>query len=190
MGGNAGGEQRSDRSRDDSRRQHVHELGAGVVLSLYRLLKTAQLHALDNRAVTQQLEQTTDSLHTLCERIDAPVSVLFTRSTVFVNGQLLKGSRTEYEAALELGEQLGKYQLSEVSIEPGVTSADLEAWVAAYRDAATLTEARHRLRRPSPADSNATGESSATLRGRAGAHRAGTDCAQLRAVDRGDATGV
>ena len=53
------------------------------------------------------------------------VSVLFAQRAVFVAGQLLKGSRTTYDSANELGATLEWCGGSELSIDKDVTQAEL-----------------------------------------------------------------
>ena len=65
-------------------------------------------------AVVQQLEQTADAIRLFGARTGSPLSLLFAKTTVFVGGQLLKGSRAVYTAALELGQMLDKLGLSEI----------------------------------------------------------------------------
>src|SRR5580693_3886608 len=88
------------------RREHARDLGAGVVVALYRLTKQAQLHDLGNQAFVRQLEQTHQIIGEYCLRSGTHVNVLFAQKAVFIAGQLLKGSATTYEAATELGELL------------------------------------------------------------------------------------
>src|SRR3954469_4828486 len=88
------------------RREHARDLGAGVVVSLYRLARLAQMHDLGNQAFVRQLEQTHQSIGEYCLRAGTGVNVLFAQKAVFIAGQLLKGSRATYEAATELAEIL------------------------------------------------------------------------------------
>jgi len=108
------------------RREHARELGAGVVISIYRLVKLAQMHDLANQAFTRQLEQTHQIIGDYCLRSGSNVNILFAYKTVFVAGQLLKGSRSTYDAAAELGdifEHLGGF--SEVHIQRDLTREEL-----------------------------------------------------------------
>ena len=86
------------------RREHARDLGANVVVSLYRLARLAQLHDLNNQAFVRQLEQTHQTIVDYCLRAGTHVSILFANRAVFVGGQLLKGSREKYDAATELGQ--------------------------------------------------------------------------------------
>src|SRR5260221_12014892 len=84
------------------RREHARDLGASVVVAIYRLTKLAQLHDLGNQAFLRQLEQTHQSITDYCLRAGTNVNVLFAHKAIFVAGQLLKGLRGTYESAAEL----------------------------------------------------------------------------------------
>ncbi|MBS2014700.1 MAG: hypothetical protein JST00_17565 [Deltaproteobacteria bacterium] len=108
------------------RREHARELGAGVVISIYRLVKLAQMHDLANQAFTRQLEQTHQIIGDYCLRSGSNANILFAYRTVFIAGQLLKGSRSTYDAATELGdifEHLGGF--SEIHIQRDLTREEL-----------------------------------------------------------------
>ncbi len=103
----------------------VRELGTTMALQIFRLIRVAQFHALDNMAFVQQLDQATEAIRGFSAQTSQPLSLLFSRGTVFVAGQLLKASRAEYEVALELGSMLDGLGLSEILISPDVTQDDL-----------------------------------------------------------------
>ncbi len=113
------------------RREHARDLGAGVVVALYRLARLAQLHDLANQAFLRQLEQTHQSVGDYCLRAGTNVSVLFAHKSVFLAGELLKGSRATYEAAGELGDLLEWCGGSELSIARDVTQPELLAFAEA-----------------------------------------------------------
>jgi hypothetical protein len=110
------------------RREHARELGAGVVVAIYRLAKLAQMHDLGNQAFVRQLEQTHQLIGEYCLRSGSNVSVLFAEKATFVAGQLLKGNRGAYEAASELGALLERIGGSELHISRDVTREDLLAF--------------------------------------------------------------
>jgi hypothetical protein len=110
------------------RREHARELGAGVVVSIYRLVKLAQMHDLGNQAFLRQLEQTHQMIGEYCLRSGSNVSVLFADKATFVAGQLLKGNRGAYEAAAELGALLERLGGSELSIARDLTREDCLAF--------------------------------------------------------------
>lgn len=122
------------------RREHARELGAGVVVAIYRLAKLAQLHDLTNQAFTRQLEQTHQIIGDYCLRSGSNVNVMFAHKAIFVAGQLLKGSRGTYEAATELGELFERLGGSELSIQRDLTREELLAFAEqislSYRAAA------------------------------------------------------
>ncbi|OJY16945.1 MAG: hypothetical protein BGO98_12265 [Myxococcales bacterium 68-20] len=110
------------------RREHARELGAGVVVAIYRLTKLAQMHDLGNQAFLRQLEQTHQIVGEYCLRSGSNVSVLFADKATFVAGQLLKGNRGAYEAAAELGDLLERLGGSELHISRDITREDLNAF--------------------------------------------------------------
>ena len=107
------------------RRELTRDLGAGVVVSIYRLAKLAQLHNLTNQAFLQQLDQTHAIIGDYCLRSGANVNILFAQRAVFVAGQLLKGSRAVYENAQELGEILDWLGGSDLTIARDVTRDEI-----------------------------------------------------------------
>jgi tetratricopeptide (TPR) repeat protein len=113
------------------RREHARELGAGVVVALYRLARVAQLHDLGNEAFLRQLEGTHALVRDYCLRAGADVNVLFAQRAVFVAGQLLKGSRSAYESAAELGDILERCGGSELTIERDVSAEELRSFAEA-----------------------------------------------------------
>ena len=110
------------------RREHARELGANVVIAVYRLAKLAQVHDLQNQAFTRQLEQTHQVIGDYCLRSGMNVQVLFAHKAIFVAGQLLKGSRGAYEAASELGEIFDRLGGSDLFIERSVSREELMAF--------------------------------------------------------------
>jgi hypothetical protein len=131
------------------RREHARELGAGVVVALYRLARQAQLHDLTNQAFVRQLEQTHQIIGEYCLRAGTNVSILFADKAVFVAGQLLKGSRTAYESAAELAQLLEWCGGSELSIARDVTQPELLAFAEAI-SVAMRAERGRGFRSPSP----------------------------------------
>lgn len=109
------------------RREHARDLGANVVVAIYRLAKLAQLHDLGNQAFLRQLEQTHQSVADYCLRAGTNVNVMFAHKAIFVAGQLLKGNRGTYESAAELGEILAWCGGSELTITRDVGVDDLRA---------------------------------------------------------------
>lgn len=129
------------------RREHARDLGASVVVALYRLAKLAQLHDLGNQAFLRQLEQTHQVVADYCLRAGTNVNVLFAHRAVFVAGQLLKGSRGTYESASELGEILEWCGGAELTIAGAVTVKELRAFAEAI--SAALKSGRGSFQTPS-----------------------------------------
>ena len=130
------------------RREHARELGAGVVVAVYRLAKVVQMHDLGNQAFVRQLEQTHQIIGEYCLRSGTNVNVLFANKAVFIAGQLLKGSRGTYEAATELAEIMEWCGGSELSIARDVTQSELLAFAEAI-SAALRGEKGRAFRSPS-----------------------------------------
>jgi hypothetical protein len=132
------------------RREHARELGAGVVVAIYRLAKLAQLHDLTNQAFTRQLEQTHQIIGDYCLRSGSNVNVMFADKAIFVAGQLLKGSRGTYEAASELGELFERLGGSELSIQRDLTREELLAFSEqisqSYRGTGTFVSPTPKIR--------------------------------------------
>ena len=154
----------SNDAGDMVRREHARELGAGVVVALYRLARQAQLHDLANQAFVRQLEQTHQIIGEYCLRSGTNVNILFAQKAVFVAGQLLKGSRGTYESAAELAELLDWCGGSELSIARDVSQNELLALAEAI-SAAMRGEKGRGFRSPSPKISLRAVGDAARLRG-------------------------
>jgi len=128
-------EQRLDLVSNDAgelvRREKARELGADVVVAIYRLLRLARMHDLSNKAFVSQLEQTHALVGEYGLRSDGNVNILFAERAVFVAGQLLKGSRQVYEAATELGQMLDWCGGAELTVQRDVTAAELKDFAEA-----------------------------------------------------------
>ena len=110
---------------ENVRREHARELGSGVVVAIYRLMKLAQMHDLGNQAFMRQLEQTHQMIGDYGLRSGSNITMLFQDKVTFVAGQLLKGNRGAYEAAAELGPMFERMGGSEVHIARDITREDL-----------------------------------------------------------------
>jgi hypothetical protein len=132
-----------------AQRQQARELGSGLARQIFRLLKVAQFHALDNMAVLQQLDQTAEALAVFGRQTGEPLTLLFAKSTVFVNGQLLKASRSEYESALELSEMVHRLGVTQLTIQHDADRADLTALARLFQPP-HKTRAEHGVIEPSP----------------------------------------
>ncbi len=116
----------------------IRERGTEAVLAIYRLVKIGLIHAFENDAVGQTLDQTLAILQEFAGLAGDRVTVTFADDTVFVCGQLLRGSRSVFESASELGALLLRCGVSELRFEAGLTRADLGA--AAQAIASCLRE--------------------------------------------------
>ena len=117
----------------------IRERGTEAVLAIYRLVKIGLIHSFENDAVGQTLDQTLGVLREFSGIAGGSVTVTFVDDTVFVCGQLLRGSKSVFESASELGALLLRCRVSELRFEPNLTRADLkmaaQAIAAALRDA-------------------------------------------------------
>ncbi|WP_437815389.1 DnaJ domain-containing protein [Sorangium sp. So ce1078] len=120
---------------ENIRREQARDLASSVVQALFRLVKLSTLHAIDNQAMVRQVEETVALIQDFGQRSGHNVSVLFTRGSVFVSGQLLKANRAVYEGALELGDVLGRCGYSEIGIAKDVRASDLYALASALAEA-------------------------------------------------------
>jgi hypothetical protein len=105
----------------------IRERGTDVVLAIYRLVKIGLIHSFDNDAVGKTLDQTRAVLQEFSGLAGGTVTVTFVDDTVFVCGQLLRGSRSVFESATELGELLLRCGVSELRFEPNLTRGDLKS---------------------------------------------------------------
>jgi HD-GYP domain-containing protein (c-di-GMP phosphodiesterase class II) len=131
------------------RLEHARDLGANVVLSIYRLAKLAQLHDLTNQAFLRQLEQTHGAIVEYGLRAGTNVNILFAQKAVFVSGQLLKGNRATYEQASELGDIIEWCGGSELLIQRDVTAPELHKFAEAI-SVALRSEKGRGYQAPSP----------------------------------------
>ncbi|WP_437735143.1 DnaJ domain-containing protein [Sorangium sp. So ce1335] len=125
----------SQNMSENIRREQARDLAASVVQALFRLVKLSTLHAIDNQAMVRQVEETVSLVQDFGQRSGHNVSILFTRGSVFVSGQLLKASRAVYEGALELGDILGRCGYSEIGVAKDVRASDLYALASALAEA-------------------------------------------------------
>lgn len=121
-----------------AQQQQARDLGAGLALQVFRLLKIAQFHALDNMAVLQQIDQTVDALRGFGAQTGEPLTMLFAKGTVFVAGHLFKASRGEYENALELGRMVKRLGVSEIRIDNDADRQDLTALARLFQPGARI----------------------------------------------------
>ncbi|MBK7396143.1 MAG: DnaJ domain-containing protein [Myxococcales bacterium] len=107
------------------RRAHARDLAAVVVQHLHRLIKLAQMHAIDNQAVRRSIDAATETLREYQLKAGEPAVLFFARGVVFFGGEPLKAPRGVYDAALELGGWIERCGGSELAFARDVTTADL-----------------------------------------------------------------
>ncbi len=129
--------------------EQIRSRSSEVVLAMYRLLKVALVHDLDNDAVRDAATQTAEILGGFAAEVGAAVTITFVEGSGFVCGELLRASRNVYESATELGKLLDRAGASEVAVDAAVTQADLlalaQAFVKSVRDGPSreaLTQAK------------------------------------------------
>lgn len=111
--------------------EQIRDRGAEGLLAIYRLVKNSMIHAIDNAAVRETAQQSSDILRNFANEVGMPVTITFVDETVFVCGELLRASRKIYESGLELGQILGKIGVSELAFESGVSADNLLEFGAA-----------------------------------------------------------
>lgn len=125
----------------DSRNKALEEIrdkGSEVILSIFRLLKNALVHAVGNKAVLTTAKETHGIITDFASVVGGQVSITYVDDTIFVCGQLLRASRSIYESAMEVGKMLGVCGVSELSFGAELTEQDLlnlcEAFSISVRD--------------------------------------------------------
>ncbi len=119
----------------DSRNKALEEIrdkGAEVILAIFRLVKNALVHALDNKAVLTTVKESHAIITDFANIVGGYVSITYVDDTIFVCGQLLRASRSIYESAMEVGKLLAVGAVSEVSFTGEVTEQDLLAFCEAF----------------------------------------------------------
>jgi len=120
---------------DRVRRAHARDMGEDVIVALHRLVRLTRLHDSDNEAFSRQLEQTHKLVVEYCLHAGTHLTVLFAGKVVLVGGQILKGSRSAYDAALDLGEILSWCGGAELAIARDITMKELKAFSDALSEA-------------------------------------------------------
>jgi hypothetical protein len=121
------GEPRTGEPRTgDQDGQDARGAATQLVHALYRLIKVCMLHFDENQAVASAVDFTRKALISFCQVAGADTATLvFAMDSVFVNGQIFRGSRESYALATELGAFLETCGVSEVAIEKPVTENEL-----------------------------------------------------------------
>jgi curved DNA-binding protein CbpA len=133
-----------------SRRGDERDAGADVITSLFRLVKVSTMHASDNLAVVQKVDEIVETVRAYTLRTGSNVSILFRDDTVLIGGQILQGNRTSYECARELGTLLARLGISDVGISRDVRPADFYALSTTLSEALRSTRGTRVPERPTP----------------------------------------
>ena len=132
----------------DSRNKALEEIrdkGAEVILSIFRLLKNALVHAVGNKAVLTTAKETHGIIADFASIVGGHVSITYVDDTIFVCGQLLRASRSIYESAMEVGKMLATCGVSELSFSGELSEQDLLALCEAFSISARDPSQRNRL---------------------------------------------
>ena len=117
----------------------IRDRSSEVVLALFRLVKNALVHAIDNEAVRETARTSAEAIASFAAEVGSAATITFVEDSVFVCGQLLRASRAVYDSATELAALLGRVGVSECAFEAGLGQADLidlaRAFATSVRDA-------------------------------------------------------
>lgn len=116
----------------ESARSRIRAEASEPIAALFRLIRNARVHRIDNAAVLLSAEQATSALRRFAELAGRPVRLTFVEDLVFVCGDLLRAGRSTYEAAREFGQLLRAAGANEICISPGVSGHDLIQLVGAW----------------------------------------------------------
>lgn len=123
----------------ESNRSRIRAEAAEPITALFRLIKNARVHRIENAAVLLSAEQATAALRRFAEISGRSVRLTFVDDLVFVCGDLLRAGRITYEAAREVGHLLRSAGANEICIAPGVSGHDLIQLVGAWNAVLTGT---------------------------------------------------
>lgn len=132
----------------DSRNKALEEIrdkGSEVILSVFRMLKNALVHAIGNKAVIMTVKESHGIVGDFASIVGGYVSITYVDDTIFVCGQLLRASRSIYESAMEVGKMLAIAGVSEVSFTGEVTEQDMLALCEAFAISVRDPNQRNRL---------------------------------------------
>jgi hypothetical protein len=111
--------------------ERIRARSGDVMFAVFRLVKTAMLHSVENAAVREAAGLGASSLQAFAADIGTGATLSFLTDTFFVSGQLLRAPRAGYEAAAELALLLARVKVSEITFEVGLQPAALSAFGAA-----------------------------------------------------------
>ena len=105
--------------------ERILAAASDAVMAVYRFVKNAIVHNLDNDAVAVTLDSSYEILQQFAQLVGDRVTFTFVDDTVFVCGELLKANRGVYESAIELGRIMRRCGVVELSLEPSFHKSDL-----------------------------------------------------------------
>ena len=104
--------------------EHVAEAPGRVVYGIYRLVKACALYDDGNQAVARLVQGAVSAVDEYCTLFSCDnATVVFVGDAVFIGGDLLRASRETHVIAVELGQMLGKCEVSELALSKGVSTA-------------------------------------------------------------------
>jgi hypothetical protein len=129
--------------------EEVRDRSANAVLAIYRVVKTAIVHAADNEALLQTVERSHEILQQFTGAVGAPLALTFVGDTAFVNGQLVRAAKRSYELVWDLQALLRRCGVSEVVLDPELSAEELHRFgVTASVAIREATERRALLETP------------------------------------------
>src|SRR5262245_26766909 len=99
-------------SRGNPLLERIRDKGAECLMAVYRVVKIALLHSIDNQAVARTVEPAHEILRDMASTVGAPATITYVGDTIFVCGQLLRASRGVYQSAIELGTLMARCGVS------------------------------------------------------------------------------
>ena len=114
----------------------LQELAAGVVHSVYRTVKACQFHAdVANDAVTSLTASAVAAVTEYCAGAATDtVALSFLGDAIFVNRQILKGSRDTHALAVELRDLLATCEVTELVLARTIDRAAISAFAKLLAD--------------------------------------------------------
>ncbi len=158
---------------NEGRGPDIRAAATQLVQGIYRLVRACMLYGDNNQAVLAATESLREAAVACCEGSGVETTILvFAMDSVFVNGQVFRGSREAYTLAKELGAFLEICDVTEVAVDKGVSSAELVTFGRAVadgqRDKAAAERVKHitgrvRARRVHGAGAAGVGEDGSAL---------------------------
>ena len=95
------------------------------VVQLFRILKLAGMHDLENQASVRAIDKSAEVFSGLLRTENDMMSALFADETVFVNGQPIRAERQIYDNAMEIGEMFARFGFNEITLFRGVSRLEI-----------------------------------------------------------------